>query len=55
MGNLRAMTQLCSELLALAVQNDRGQLDEKLLLELDPAARQVRAQARRPRAIAGGQ
>lgn len=55
MGNLRAMTQMCSELLALAVQNDRGQLDEKLLLDLDPAARQVRTQARRPRAIAGGQ
>ena len=55
MGNLGSMTQLCSELLALAVQNERGQLDEKLLLDLDPAARQVRTQARRPRAAAGGQ
>jgi general secretion pathway protein A len=55
MGNLRAMMTLCGELLALAVQTDRGQLDEKLLLELDPTARQIRAQARRPRAVAGVQ
>lgn len=53
MGNLRAMTQLCGELLALAVQTDRGQLDEKLLLELNPTAQVARAQARRPRAVAG--
>jgi type II secretory pathway predicted ATPase ExeA len=51
MGNLRTMAGLCGELLALAIQHDRGQLDEKLLLEMDSAARQARAQARRPRAV----
>lgn len=50
MGNLRAMVSLCGELLAIGVQQERSQLDEKLLLELDPTTRQPRSQARRPRA-----
>jgi general secretion pathway protein A len=55
LGNLRAMTSLCGELLAAAIQNDRGQLDEKLFLELNKTAQIARSSARRPRLVAEGQ
>lgn len=55
LGNLRAMTSLCAELLAAAIQNDRAQLDEKLFLDLNKTALAARTNARRPRAAAGGQ
>jgi len=55
LGNLRAMTSLCAELLAAAIQNDRGQLDEKLFLDLNKTAQIARTAARRPRLAAGGQ
>ena len=55
LGNLRAMTSLCAELLAAAIQNDRGQLDEKLFLDLHKTAQAARTNARRPRLAAGGQ
>jgi type II secretory pathway predicted ATPase ExeA len=51
MGNLRAMTSMASELLALAVQMERDQLDEKLFLELDQTARPARAPGKRPRVV----
>lgn len=54
LGNLRAMTSLCGELLAAAIQNDRGQLDEKLFLELNKTAQIARSSARRPRLVAEG-
>lgn len=55
LGNLRAMTSLCAELLAAAIQNDRGQLDEKLFFDLNKTAQTARTTARRPRLAAGGQ
>lgn len=54
LGNLRSMTSLCAELLAAAIQNDRGQLDEKLFMDLNQTAHAARANARRPRAAVGG-
>ena len=54
LGNLRAMTSLCGELLAAAIQNDRAQMDEKLFLELNKTAQIARTNARRPRLAAGG-
>jgi general secretion pathway protein A len=55
LGNLRAMTSLCGELLAGAIQSNRGQLDEKLFLDLSKTAQAARTNARRPRLVAGGQ
>jgi type II secretory pathway predicted ATPase ExeA len=55
LGNLRAMTSLCAELLAAAIQSERGQLDEKLFLDLNKTAQIARTTARRPRLAAGGQ
>jgi general secretion pathway protein A len=54
LGNLRTMTSLCSELLAAAIQSDRGQLDEKLFLDLNQTTQAVRTHARRPRANVEG-
>ena len=53
LGNLRAMTSLCAELLAAAIQSDRGQLDEQLFLDLNKTAQAARTNARRPRLRAG--
>lgn len=55
LGNLRAMTSLCAELLAVAIQKELGQLDEKLFLDLNKTAQIARTTARRPRLAAGGQ
>lgn len=55
LGNLRAMTSLCAELLAVAIQKELGQLDEKVFLELNKTAQIARTTARRPRLAAGGQ
>jgi hypothetical protein len=55
LGNLRAMTSLCAGLLAAAIQNDRGQLDEKLFFDLNKTTQTARTTARRPRLAAGGQ
>jgi type II secretory pathway predicted ATPase ExeA len=52
-GNLRTMTTICAELLAAAIHQERGQLDEKLFLEMNRTAQVARASARRPRALAG--
>jgi len=52
-GNLRTMTTLCAELMAAAIHQESGQLDEKLFLELNRPAQAARTNARRPRALTG--
>ncbi len=49
-GNYRAMTQMAAELLAMAMQREQPQLDEKLFLEVfDPSAKTKETPATRGR------